>query len=211
MSDLFAHDEPLAVAPDAYLLKGFLGDEDERLLAEIRRLTAISPFRHMQTPGGYRMSAAMSSCGTYGWVSDAKGYRYSRTDPLTGNPWPPLPDAFLSLSQQAAERTGFHRFLPDSCLINCYAPGAGMSLHQDRDEPDRRQPIVSFSLGLPVQFQFGGSERHHPLKTFALEHGDVLVWGGRSRLNYHAVRPVRAGVHPLAGARRFNLTFRCAR
>lgn len=110
MSDLFAHDEPLAVAPDAYLLKGFLSDEDEMLLAEIRRLTAISPFRHMQTPGGYRMSAAMSSCGTYGWVSDAKGYRYSPTDPLTGNPWPPLPDAFLLLSQQAAERAGFHGF-----------------------------------------------------------------------------------------------------
>ena len=211
MSDLFAHDEPLAVAPDAYLLKGFLSDGDEMLLAEISRLTAISPFHHMQTPGGYRMSAAMSSCGTYGWVSDAKGYRYSQTDPLTGNPWPPLPDAFLSLSQQAAEWAGFRGFLPDSCLINCYTPGAGMSLHQDRDEPDRRQPIVSFSLGLPVQFQFGGSERYHPLKTFALEHGDVLVWGGRSRLNYHAVRPVRAGVHPLAGARRFNLTFRCAR
>lgn len=211
MSDFFAHDEPLNIAPDACLFKGFLSDEDTVLLADIAAITAISPFRHMLTPGGYPMSAAMSSCGVQGWISDAKGYRYAAIDPLTRNPWPAMPDLFLSLAQNAAERADFHRFFPDSCLINCYVPGAGMSLHQDRDEPDRRQPIVSFSLGLPVQFQFGGMQRHDPLKTFALEHGDVLVWGGRSRLNYHAVRPVKNGVHPLAGARRFNLTFRCTR
>lgn len=106
--------------------------------------------------------------------------------------------------------SGLSRFPADACLINRYVPGAKLSLHQDKDEPDLRAPIVSVSLGLPAIFQFGGLKRNDPLKRLLLEHGDVVVWGGESRLFYHGIQPLKVGVHPLTTDCRYNLTFRQA-
>lgn len=136
----------------------------------------------MVTPGGYTMSVAMTNCGELGWATNERGYVYAAYDPLTDQPWPPMPEAFQALCHDAAVAAGYPDFRPDACLINRYAVGAKLSLHQDKDEPDLRAPIVSVSLGLPAVFQFGGLRRGDPLKRLMLEHGDVVVWGGESRL-----------------------------
>lgn len=198
------------VAPGAVLLRGFALPQAEALLAAIEAIAATAPFRHQQTPGGKRMSVAMTNCGALGWVTDRRGYRYEPTDPLTGAPWPPMPSAFAALAAAAALAAGYPGFRPDACLVNRYAPGARMTLHQDQDEQDFRQPIVSVSLGLPARFQFGGLERHTPTRRIALEHGDVFVFGGPSRRCFHGVLPLRDGAHPVIGAQRYNLTFRVA-
>jgi alkylated DNA repair protein (DNA oxidative demethylase) len=164
----------------------------------------------MVTPGGFTMSVAMTNCGAAGWVSDRRGYRYSPTDPLTGQPWPPLPPAFAALAARAAAAAGWDGFPPDACLVNDYAPGARLSLHQDRNERDLAQPIVSVSLGLSAVFRIGGATRDAPLRDVALDDGDVLVFGGPARLMFHGVKPLAAGTHPVLGARRINLTFRKA-
>jgi alkylated DNA repair protein (DNA oxidative demethylase) len=156
------------------------------------------------------MSVAMTNCGALGWVSDRKGYRYAAADPETGLAWPAMPEAFRKLARTAAAAGGYPGFEPDACLINRYVPGAKMSLHQDRDERDFAAPLVSVSLGLPAVFQFGGLSRKDPVRRVGLEHGDVVVWGGESRLFFHGVMPLKEGVHPLAGACRINLTFRRA-
>src|SRR5271167_4396731 len=101
----------------------------------------------MATPGGFVMSVAMTNCGAAGWVTDRTGYRYDRNDPETGKPWPGMPDSFLRLAAEAAEEAGYRSFAPDACLINRYEPGARLSLHQDRNERDFAEPIVSVSLG----------------------------------------------------------------
>jgi alkylated DNA repair protein (DNA oxidative demethylase) len=164
----------------------------------------------MVTPGGFTMSAAMSNCGAAGWVTDRKGYRYTDTDPESGKPWPALPAPFASLATDAAARAGYPDFIADACLINRYEPGARMTLHQDKNERDFAQPIVSVSLGLPAIFLFGGEERaDRPVKV-PLQHGDVVVWGGPSRLRFHGINPLADGIHPLIGRRRINLTFRRA-
>ncbi|ATG17468.1 DNA oxidative demethylase AlkB [Providencia alcalifaciens] len=201
-------DNTIDIASDAYLLKGFLLGQGEQILAELSAVISQAPLRHMETPSGYAMSVAMTNCGDWGWVADHHGYRYSSIDPNTQQAWPQMPALFKQLSINAAEKAGFVGFAPDACLINRYGVGAKMSLHQDKDEADFSQPIVSFSLGLPAIFDFGGSTREHPRKSIELEHGDVFVWGGRSRLNYHGVRHIKSGVHPQFGAYRFNLTFR---
>lgn len=121
-----------------------------------------------------------------------------------------MPQSFHNLCQRAATAAGYPDFQPDACLINRYAHGAKLSLHQDKDEPDLRAPIVSVSLGLPAIFQFGGLKRNDPLKRLLLEHGDVVVWGGESRLFYHGIQPLKAGFHPLTIDCRYNLTFRQA-
>jgi alkylated DNA repair protein (DNA oxidative demethylase) len=164
----------------------------------------------MVTPSGHRMSVAMTNCGALGWVSDRTGYRYVAQDPETGQPWPPMPDRFLGLAQNAAAQSGFAGFLPDACLINRYEPDARLSLHQDRDERDLTAPIVSVSLGLPAVFLWGGLKRKDPTRRIPLVHGDVLVWGGPDRLRYHGVLPLKAGQHALLGEQRINLTFRKA-
>jgi len=164
----------------------------------------------MVTPGGYRMSVAMTNCGPLGWVSDRSGYRYAPMDPLTGRAWPAMPGSFAALAKKAAEECGFAAFEPDACLVNQYEPGAKLSLHQDRDERDFSAPIVSVSLGLPAVFQFGGLRRRDALRRVPLHHGDVVVWGGPARLVYHGVLPLKEGTHPAMGARRVNLTFRRA-
>ena len=180
------------------------------LLAGIEEITTAAPFRHMLTPGGQRMSVAMTNCGEVGWVTDRKGYRYDRLDPDTGRPWPPLPACFAQLAQRAAAEAGFAAFRPDVCLINRYEPGARMSLHQDRDERDFSAPIVSVSLGLEATFLFGGLKRSDRPHRLPLAHGDVLVWGGPKRLSFHGVAPVVDGCHPVVGPMRLNLTMRKA-
>jgi len=215
MNDLFAGLETQQasrqdMAEGAVLMRGrALGQADE-LIADIHRISSSAPFRHMVTPGGFSMSVAMTNCGTYGWVTDRRGYRYERQDPLTGENWSPMPESFLSLAVRAANEAGYPDFLPNACLINRYEPGAKMSLHQDKDEKDFSRPIVSVSLGLPVAFQFGGLQRTDPVTKYPLQHGDVVVWGGPSRLFYHGVLTLKNGVHEKAGPFRYNLTFRHA-
>ncbi|MBL8238886.1 MAG: DNA oxidative demethylase AlkB [Bryobacterales bacterium] len=192
---------------DVALLRGFAGDA---LVDDVARTAASAPFRHMVTPGGFRMSVAMTNCGPLGWVTDRKGYRYSAVDPESGQPWPAMPESFRELAYKAAREAGFAGFTPDACLINRYAPGAKMSLHQDKDERDFSQPLVSVSLGLPAVFLFGGLSRKDKVERVPLRHGDVVVWGGAARLFYHGIMPIKDGMHPLTGAFRFNLTFRRA-
>lgn len=194
----------------AKLLRGFALAHERALLEALDGVIRAAPFRHMVTPGGLRMSVAMSNCGALGWVSDRRGYRYSPDDPETGRPWPVMPRPFVQLARDAAAQAGFAAFSPDACLINRYEPGAKLSLHQDRDERDFGQPIVSVSLGLPAIFLFGGLRRTDKPMRIPLSHGDVVVWGGASRMRHHGVLPLKDGTHPLLGACRVNLTFRRA-
>ena len=210
--DLFADQPPWQEPLDegAVILRRFAFATASELLATIADVAAQSPFRQMVTPGGYTMSVAMTSCGSLGWTSSRSGYSYATRDPLTGKPWPDIPPAFRRLCDAAAKAAGYDDFQPDACLINRYAPGAKLSLHQDKDEPNLRAPIVSVSLGLPAVFQWGGLKRSDPLKRLLLEHGDVVVWGGPSRLFYHGIQPLKPGDHSDAGPWRYNLTFRQA-
>lgn len=198
------------IVEGAALLHGFAKEAAGELVEAIQGVAETSPFRHMTTPGGFRMSVAMTNCGPLGWVSDAQGYRYSAVDPKTGNRWPEMPSVFADLAVRAAASAGFPGFAPDACLVNRYEPGAKLSLHQDRDEADFGWPIVSVSLGLPATFQFGGLTRKQTLRRFRLVSGDVVVWGGPARLVYHGVSPLGDGEDPLTGRCRFNLTFRKA-
>ena len=200
--------EPLG--DGAVVLRRFTLSREKEILGALRDVAAKAPFRHMITPGGYRMSVAMTNCGPLGWVSDKTGYRYQAVDPDTGARWPEMPEAFSELAESAAAEAGFPNFEPDACLINRYEPGAKLSLHQDKDERDFRQPIVSVSLGLPAVFLFGGLKRHEKTARIPLAHGDVVVWGGPSRLRYHGVTPLKEGSHPLLSSFRINLTFRKA-
>ena len=199
-----------ALGPGATLLRGRAQPLATTLLAAIGHIVARAPFRHMTTPGGLKMSVAMTNCGQAGWLTDRKGYRYAAADPETGQPWPPMPPAFLGLAREAAAAAGYEGFVPDACLVNRYEPGARLSLHQDRDEDDYSHPIVSVSLGLPATFQFGGLKRGDPVKKVALHHGDVVVWGGPSRLFHHGVLRLKDGEHPMTGRCRINLTLRKA-
>ncbi len=209
LGDLFGNARE-TLAEGAVLLRGFALADETALIAQCLEIAAAAPFRNMVTPGGFRMSVAMTNCGGLGWVTDRRGYRYAAIDPETEQSWPPMPARFLDLARNAAEVAGFPGFTPDSCLINRYEPGARMSLHQDKDERDRTQPIVSVSLGLSAIFQFGGQERSDRPLRVRLESGDVVVWGGPARLAFHGVAPLAAGTHAILGAARINLTFRKA-
>ena len=198
------------MATGAVVLYGNALAFEDALLAALQAVTAQAPFRHMVTPGGFLMSVAMTNCGAVGWVTDRTGYRYDRVDPESGLPWPALPEVFRSVAAVAAAYAGYPNFVPDACLINRYEPGARMSLHQDKDEQQLAYPIVSLSLGLPAKFQFGGLKRTDPVCSYVLQHGDVAVWGGPSRLCYHGVLPLKDGVHDKLGRQRINLTFRVA-
>ncbi len=203
--------QPQQLAPGVTLLRGFAVADDSEILEAISSITDVADFRHMSTPGGHEMSVAMSNCGEWGWVTDASGYRYSNTDPITGLPWPTMPGVFLSLVQKAAEAGGFPNFVPDACLINRYECGARMTLHQDRNERDFGAPIVSVSLGLSATFQLGGFDRSDKVEKVGLAHGDVLVWGGPARLRFHGVLAIKDGHHAATGPYRINLTFRQAK
>jgi alkylated DNA repair protein (DNA oxidative demethylase) len=198
------------LAPGAMVLRGQALPTVGKILAALTDITTAAPFRHMVTPGGFTMSVAMTNCGAAGWVTDRTGYRYDPCDPDSGKPWPRMPAAFLRLATAAADAAGYPCFTPDACLINYYQPGTRLSLHQDRNERDMAAPIVSVSLGLPAVFQFGGIRRNDPVRRIALQHGDVVVWGGPSRLRYHGVLPLPDGEHSALGHARVNLTFRKA-
>lgn len=209
-SDQTAQPELLRLGEGAWLLQGFASKVAVDVLAAIDTIAEHAPWRHMVVPGGHEMSVAMTNCGPYGWVSDRSGYRYASHDPLTGEPWPPMPALLLELAKAAASQAGYSAFTPDACLINRYAAGARMGLHQDRDERDMAQPIVSVSLGLPATFLFGGLRRSDKTQRLLVQHGDIVVWGGPDRLRYHGIQPLKQGRHPLSGPYRFNLTFRKA-
>jgi DNA oxidative demethylase len=198
------------IADGAVVLRGFARDKAAALIAAIDEIANAAPFRNMVTPGGFRMSVAMTNCGRAGWVTDRAGYRYELVDPLTGHPWPAMPGLFWRLATDAAGAAGYPGFEPDACLMNSYEPGTRLSLHRDENERDLAQPIVSVSLGLPAVFLFGGRQRGDRPRRIALESGDVVVWGGALRLVDHGVALLAAGEHPLTGRRRINLTFRKA-
>lgn len=202
------HKEQIAAA--AYILRGFALAEADELLKALEVILAQASFRQMQTPSGHTMSVAMTSCGTWGWLSDRQGYGYGTHDPLSAKPWPMMPQLFSALAYSAALEAGFGDFYADSCLINRYRPGAKMSLHQDKNEEDLTQPIVSVSLGIPAVFLFGGHERRDKPLRCPLFHGDVVVWGGVDRMRYHGIMPLKSEYHPRLGAARINLTFRKA-
>ncbi|WP_297369306.1 DNA oxidative demethylase AlkB [Acidocella sp.] len=194
--------------PGLCQLPGFARAHENAVIALIGAIAAQAPFRTMLTPGGGRLSAAMTNCGQAGWVSDRRGYRYERTDPLSRQPWPAMPGLFQTLAQNAAHQAGFPGFTPDVCLINRYEPGAKMALHQDRDEADFTAPIVSVSLGLAATFLWGGPTRAAKAQKLPLFSGDVVVWGGPARLTFHGIAPLKPGPHKLG--LRYNLTFRRA-
>jgi alkylated DNA repair protein (DNA oxidative demethylase) len=198
------------LGPGAVVLRGFAGDREAQLLEAVEEVARAAPFRNMVTPGGYTMSVAMTNCGSAGWVTDRRGYRYAATDPLTGRAWPVIPASFLELAAEAAAAGGFPGFEPDACLMNRYEPGTKLSLHRDEDERDMTAPIVSVSLGIPAVFLFGGKKRSDRPQRVGLTSGDVVVWGGPDRLAYHGVAPLAEIEHPLTGNRRINLTFRKA-
>ena len=200
------------LAPGAVVLRGFVPTavDEGALLADLAGVAAAAPFRHLVTPGGFRMSVAMTNCGSLGWFSDQGGYRYTPIDPESGSAWPVLPASFLRLASAAAARAGFAGFTPDACLVNRYEPGTRLTLHQDKNERDLSAPIVSVSLGLPAIFLFGGLTRRQRPTRVPLHHGDVVVWGGPSRLRYHGIANLPDGHHDRLGARRINLTFRRA-
>jgi alkylated DNA repair protein (DNA oxidative demethylase) len=198
------------LADGAMLLAGFARGAAAQLVDAVGKVAAHAPFRRMVTPGGKQMSVAMTNCGAAGWVTDRRGYRYDPVDPQSGRPWPSMPEPFRSLAERAAAAGGFADFSPDACLVNRYEPGARLTLHQDRDEQDFAQPIVSVSLGLPAVFLFGGAKRGDRPRRIRLESGDVVVWGGPARLTFHGIDPLADGDDPLTGRCRINLTFRKA-
>ncbi|WP_248796307.1 DNA oxidative demethylase AlkB [Pseudomonas sp. MWU13-2105] len=209
-ADLQQPERHEAIGAQSWVLRGFALPWVEHLLPALAEVLAQAPFRQMVTPGGFTMSASLSSCGTWGWTSDRDGYRYTRIDPQSGRPWPEMPEVLRQLAVEAAEAAGFTHFSPDACLINRYLPGAKMSLHQDRNERDFSAPVVSVSLGLPAIFLFGGHERSDKTRRIPLFHGDIVVWGGVDRLRFHGVLPIKECHHPQLGAERINFTLRTA-
>jgi alkylated DNA repair protein (DNA oxidative demethylase) len=171
-----------ALGTGTAILNGFAHGVEAELVSAFNAVVERAPLRHMVTPGGFRMSVAMTNCGNLGWVTDRKGYRYDEIDPETGLQWPAMPPVFARLAAGAAPEAGYSLFLPDACLINWYEPGVRLSLHQDKNERDFDQPIVSVSLGLPAIFQFGGLERSDTTIRIPLIHNDVIVCVGESDL-----------------------------
>ncbi|NYT63496.1 DNA oxidative demethylase AlkB [Alcaligenaceae bacterium] len=199
-----------SLGEQACVLRGFALPYVPELLPEIEHIASAAPLRNMVTAGGHTISVALTNCGALGWTSDRRGYRYAAHDPATGLAWPAMPAVFLRLASLAAAAAGFDNFQPDACLINRYLPGNRLSLHQDKNEKDFREPIVSVSLGIPAMFLFGGHQRSDKTQRIPLFHGDVAVWGGADRMRYHGVMPLKEENHPLLGVRRINMTFRKA-
>lgn len=178
----------------------------EALVAELREAARAAPFFTPRMPKtGKPFSVRMTNCGPLGWVSDETGYRYQPTHPETGAPWPPIPDALLAAWRALANYPAD----PQACLVNYYAAGARMGLHQDRDEEDFDAPILSVSLGDECVFRIGGTGRRDPTTSLRLRSGDVLLFGGPARLAFHGVDRIVAGSSTLlAQGGRINLTLR---
>ena len=177
------------------------------LLAGVLAAVEQAPFYRPVTPGGRPFSVEMTGMGPLGWVSDRAGYRYQATHPLTGAPWPPMPEALPALW---SELTGWPE-PPDACLVNRYRDGAKMGLHQDLDEQDRSAPVLSVSLGDTAVFRFG-AVGGGPTRTVRLASGDVCALTGPARLARHGIDRIIAGSSTLVpGGGRINLTLRRAR
>lgn len=210
--DLFSDqsDDKVQLANGAYCLNKFALAEADQICNILLDHFLDHPPQQMMTPMGYPMSVRTTSFGQFGWVGSNNGYRYSTYNPNTQQPWADIPILFLDLAKRAAKKAGYEDFVADTCLVNVYNVGNKMGLHQDKDEYDFRQPIVSVSLGLPIIFQLGGLSRSAKTKKVKLHHGDVVVWGGESRMCFHGVLSLKSGSHPVLGQRRINLTFRKA-
>ena len=210
MADLFSHQHPSQqeIAPGLTLLKGLVSGAE--FMPLIQHIIKLAPARHMMTPMGHASKVAMSNCGPMGWVSDQQGYRYSPSDPTSGQPWPNLPKAFSKLANLSAKLAGIGGFTPDACLVNFYEIGVGMGKHQDINEADFQWPIVSVSLGLPAVFQVSGTKRTGKNINILLEDGDVLVIHGQARRFYHGIRALKADPLQPNLTHRYNLTLRKA-
>lgn len=188
-------------------LHGYLDCASQQALRDrLRAIAAAAPLYQPVMPRtGRPFSVKMTNCGPLGWVADRAGYRYQPTHPVTGAPWPPIPDMLL----QAWEDLAQYPHPPEACLINFYDAGARMGLHQDSDEADLDAPVVSLSLGDTAVFRIGGTARKGPTKSLRLQSGDALVMGGESRLAYHGVDRVIADSSTLLkNGGRINLTLR---
>ncbi|PCI61603.1 MAG: DNA oxidative demethylase AlkB [Methylophilaceae bacterium] len=210
IADLFSEQmtSQVQLAAGAYWLRGFALPQADMLCDILTQHFVDNPPQQMMTPMGYKMSVRTTSFGQFGWVGTERGYGYTKKNAFTKQPWLPIPDSFLDLAQQAALQGGYKDFIPDTCLVNVYEVGSKMGLHQDKDEQDFSQPIVSVSLGIPAIFLFGGAKRSDKTTKLTLTHGDVVVWGGASRWFYHGVNPIKPDQHPVLGKVRCNLTFR---
>lgn len=183
------------------------GDAQAALLADIRRVAAAAPlFTPVMPKTGKEMSVRMTNCGPLGWVTDQqRGYRYQKTHPVTGAPWPTIPESLLALWEDVS---GFDK-PPEACLVNFYAETAKMGLHQDRDEQDFSAPVLSVSLGDSCLFRVGGTKREDRTVSFRLDSGDVLLLGGESRLCFHGVDRIYPSTSALLkDGGRINLTLR---
>lgn len=209
MSDIFSSSsEQLMVTlqKNVYLFRGYANHKS--LVNEIKDIIDQAPFRFMHTPGGKRLNISMTNCGDLGWISEPSGYRYVKHDPTSKQPWPEMPQSFKKLAKQVAQLAGFDDFKPNACLINHYQQGQELTSHQDKNEPDLSQPIVSVSLGMSARFQIYGDARNNKPQEIELYDGDVMVWGRTARLIYHGVKTNRGIPHPQLGLHRINLTMR---
>lgn len=210
MNDLFDNLRPPIeeIYPSTFLLSGYANTS--ALQTEILRLSNISPFRKMQTPMGHYTGIELTNCGPFGWVSDSRGYRYEPIDPITNQPWPAMPPQFSQIARDAAALAGFDKFDSNACLINHYQIGDKLGSHQDKDEGEFDSPIVSISIGLPATFQIFGKTRSGIEIEVELKDGDVMVWGGASRLIYHGVKSIKQDKLNPKLKHRYNITFRKA-
>ncbi len=208
MSDLFTDsaNEIEEIQQDVYILRSFTSYDS--LIADVKAVTTVAPFRFMYTPGGKKLNISMTNCGDLGWVSEPSGYRYAAKDPTSNEPWPTMPHSFKRLAIKAANKALFNDFNPNACLINHYKQGRELTAHQDKNEPDLSQPIVSVSLGMSARFQIYGDSRNNKALEIELYDGDVMVWGRSARLIYHGVKTNRGIPHPILGDHRINLTMR---
>lgn len=209
----FADLDPPPTLPEGLFLYAGTVDEagQRQLYAALAEILKAAPPIQNRTKGGGLTSAAMTNCGAVGWWSDSKGYRYTPTCPGTGLPWPPIPEAFLQLVQQVTAKSPWQGFAPDACLINWYGEGAKMGLHQDRDERDFSQPIITVCLGDSADFMVGGLKRSDKATAVKVRSGDVLLMGGASRMRFHGIRKIYPGTSPLPEiSGRYSLTFRKA-
>ncbi|MFT6732850.1 MAG: alkylated DNA repair protein (DNA oxidative demethylase) [Polaribacter sp.] len=208
MTDLFSQSRlsKEEIYPDLFVLANFVNTKP--LLEEVQKITQVSPFRKMMTPNGHETGVACTNCGDYGWTSDRQGYQYSKKDPLCESPWLSMPSAFSKLATDAALTAGFADFYADACLINQYLIGTKLGAHQDKNEKDFSQPIVSVSIGLPAVFQIFGNQRSKKILDYELQDGDVMVWGRSARMVYHGVKSLNANRLDPKASQRINLTFR---
>ena len=196
----------VTVGPGIFLWRDyFLPPAQQNLLdAVLQRLEAAPLYRPTMPRSGKPFSVEESNFGTLGWVSDKSGYRYQAIHPVTGEPWPDIPEALLALWDEVAAGPR-----PQCCLLNLYRQGARMGLHQDRDEKDTSAPVIGVSLGDSALFRIGGATRRAASHNIPLASGDVVLFGGEARLAYHGIDRVMAGTSRLLpGGGRLSLTLR---